>query len=125
MLSRLFNAFGAPSAPGGGKVQVVDPVTIRRWWEAGEVVLIDVRERDENAAERIEGALNLPLSSFNPAEVPVPPEGKRLVIHCRSGVRCGSATNLLLAAGWDGEITRMEGGLMGWTAFGGPTKRGS
>ncbi len=125
MLSRLFNAFGNAPVQGSEKVQVVDAATIRGWWEAGEVVLIDVRERDENAAERIEGALNLPLSSFNPAQVPIPPEGKRLVIHCRSGVRCGSASNLLLAAGWDGEIVRMQGGIMGWASAGAPTVRGS
>ncbi|OAN49614.1 sulfurtransferase [Paramagnetospirillum marisnigri] len=124
MLSRLFNAFGSEPTPGSDQVQVVDAATVRAWWQAGEVVLIDVRERDENAAERIEGAINLPLSTFNPADMPRPDEGKRLVIHCRSGVRCGSATNLLLAAGWDTPIHRLKGGIIGWAAAGGPTVRG-
>lgn len=120
MLSRFFK-----SASGDDKVQIVDPATIRSWWEVGDVVLVDVRERDEYAAERIAGSINLPLSSFNPAEVPKPAEGKRLVLHCRSGVRCGSASQHLLAAGWEGEIVRMQGGILGWAGAGCPTVRGS
>ncbi|MDO8606356.1 MAG: rhodanese-like domain-containing protein [Phaeospirillum sp.] len=125
MFSRLFGALSGAVQPGGDKVKVVDPAIIREWWEAGEVVLIDVRERDEYAAENIPGAVNLPLTSFNPTQVPKPEAGKRLVIHCRSGARCGTASAHLVAAGWDGEIVRMRGGIMGWRSAGGPTRRGS
>jgi rhodanese-related sulfurtransferase len=121
MLSRLF---GLSSSPANDKVHVVDPSQIRLWWEAGSIVLVDVREPDEHAAEAIAGSVNLPLSSFDPARMPKPEEGKRLVIHCRSGVRCGTATEKLLAAGWDGEIHRMQGGILGWKASGGPTVSG-
>lgn len=121
MLSRLF---GFSSPPGGDKVQVVEPSQIRQWWEADSIVLVDVREPDEVAAEAIAGSINLPLSSFDPARMPKPEEGKRLVIHCRSGVRCGTATEKLLSVGWDGEIYRMKGGIIGWKACGGPTVSG-
>lgn len=122
MFSRLFSGSSA-SKP--DTVRVEDPATIRGWLEAGQVVLIDVRERDEHAAERIEGALNLPLSCFDPARVPKPGAGQHLVIHCRSGVRCGTASGQLVAAGWDGEIVRMQGGILGWKAAGGPTRQGT
>ncbi len=125
MFSRLFGGLGGAVRPGGDKVQVVDPATIRGWWEAGEVVLIDVRERDEYAAENIPGSINLPLTSFNPALVPKPEAGKRLVIHCRSGVRCGTASAHLVASDWEGDIVRMQGGIIGWKSAGGPTRRGS
>lgn len=121
MLSRLF---GQSSSSANDKIQVIDAATVRRWWEEGSIVLVDVREPDEHAAERIEGAVNLPLSSFDPAAVPVPPEGKRLVIHCRSGVRCGTASERLAAAGWTGDIHRLQGGILGWKACGGPTRSG-
>jgi rhodanese-related sulfurtransferase len=88
-------------------------------------VLVDVRERDEYAAENIEGAINLPLSSFNPAQIPKLEPGKHLVIHCRSGVRCGTASGHLAASGWEGEIIRMRGGILGWKAADCPTRRGS
>lgn len=125
MFSRLFGAFGGAAQPGSDKIKVVDPVTIRGWWEASQVVLIDVRERNEYAAENIPGAINLPLTAFNPALIPKPEPGQHLVIHCRSGMRCGSAAAHLAATGWDGEIVRMQGGIMGWKAVGGPTRPGS
>jgi rhodanese-related sulfurtransferase len=125
MFSRLFGGFGASVQPGSDKVQVKDPVTVRVWWEAGDVVLVDVRERNEYAAEFIPGSVNIPLSSFDPTLVPKPAAGKHLVIHCRSGMRCGMAANRLLASGWDGDIVRMQGGIIGWKSSGGPTRRGS
>jgi len=125
MFSRLFGGLCGMVQPGGDKVQVVDAATIRAWWEAGEVVLIDVREPNEYAAESIPGSVNLPLTSFDPARIPKPEAGKRLVIHCRSGVRCGTASGRLVASGWEGEIIRMQGGIMGWKSVGGPTRRGS
>ncbi len=121
MLSRLF---GLSSSPASDKVHVVAPSQIRLWWEAGSIVLVDVREPDEYAADSIAGSINLPLSSFDPARMPVIEADKRLVIHCRSGVRCGTATEKLLAAGWGGEIHRMQGGILGWKASGGPTVPG-
>lgn len=121
MLSRLF---GQSSSSANDRIQIIDAATVRRWWEEGSIVLVDVREPDEHAAERIEGAVNLPLSSFDPASVPVPPEGKRLVIHCRSGVRCGTASERLASAGWTGDIHRLQGGILGWKACGGPTRTG-
>ena len=125
MFSRLFGNSGAAAQAEGDKIRVVDPSTIRAWWEAGTVVLVDVRERDEYAAENIEGAINLPLSSFNAAQIPKLEAGQHLVIHCRSGVRCGTASGHLAASGWEGEIIRMRGGILGWKAADCPTRRGS
>lgn len=124
MLNRLFgNLFAAPSQ--GENVRFVPAAEIRQWLEAGEAVVIDVRERNEHAAEAIPGALNLPLSTFDPAKLPAIPEGRKLVFHCRSGQRCGMAAARMVAAGYAGEINRMEGGLMGWRAIGGPTRPGA
>lgn len=120
MFNRLFaNLF--PAQP--DNVRVVDPAEVRRWYEAGEVVLVDVREANEFAAEHIPGAHHLPLSAFDPGRVPAT-AGRRLVIHCRSGQRCGMAAARLAASGYQGEILRMQGGLMGWKSAGGPTRPG-
>ena len=120
MLDRLFASLFAPQPE---NVHVVDAATIRGWVEAGEAVLYDVREPQEFAAERIVGAVNLPLSAFDPARVTVP-EGKKLVIHCRSGSRCGMAAARLAASGYTGDINRMQGGLFGWKSIGGATRSG-
>lgn len=124
MLNRMFaNLFAQPAQP--ENVRVVPAAEIRQWLEAGEALLIDVREPNEHAAEAIPGALNLPLSTFDPAKLPAIPAGKKLVFHCRSGQRCGMAAARLVAAGYTGEINRLEGGIMGWRSAGGPTRPGA
>lgn len=120
MFSRLFSFPIAQPDALGDQVKIVPPAEVRRWVEAGEAVVVDVREFREHAAERIPGALLNPLSSFDPARVPVPPEGKRLVLHCRSGARCGMASQRLLEAGFRGAIHRLQGGMIGWKSVGGP-----
>lgn len=122
MLNRLFGTL-FPAAPQSDNVRVVDAAEIKKWLDAGEAVLIDVREPNEHAAEAIAGAVNMPLSTFDPSQVAVP-ESKKLVLHCRSGARCGMAAQKLVAAGYAGEINRMSGGIFGWKSIGGPTRQG-
>jgi len=59
-------------------------------------VLVDVREPDEHARERIPGARNLPLAGLEQAEL-APPRGRPVLFHCRSGAdRTGLAAALYL-----------------------------
>jgi rhodanese-related sulfurtransferase len=86
--------------------------------DRGEAVLIDVREPDEHARERIEGARLAPLSRFEPASL----EGERAkiaVFHCNSGNRTTQAADRLLGAGF-AEAYELEGGLQGWRSAGLP-----
>ena len=66
--------------------------------DGGEVVLIDVREPSEHAAERIPHARPVPLSAFAADELPES-NGKRLVLYCKSGNRSRKAAQALFAAG--------------------------
>lgn len=102
---------------------LVDPETVRAWREAGEAAIYDVREEPEWARAHIPGATLLPLSRFDPRAV-APPPGKRLVLHCQSGVRCGKATEILRAAGYAGEIHRLAGGIKAWAEAGGELEGG-
>ncbi len=104
--------------PQNMNIEIVTVDTIRQWMAAGEAVVVDVREETEFAAEHIAGATLIPLSRFDPALLPSR-DGKRLVLHCRSGVRCGHAAGLLNGSGLD-TVYRMEGGIIGWKQFGGP-----
>ncbi|HWA80427.1 MAG TPA: rhodanese-like domain-containing protein, partial [Acetobacteraceae bacterium] len=63
-----------------------------------EITLVDVREPAEYAAERIPGALLFPLSSFDPAALPVA-GGRPVVLHCGSGKRSATALAACAAAG--------------------------
>ena len=104
------------------QVKIVDVETIFDWVDQDKAFIVDVREQNEWLAHHIAGATLVPLSGFDPAQFPAVPEGKKLVIHCRSGVRCGTATQRLLETGYKGEINRMQGGLNGWMTAGYPVE---
>jgi rhodanese-related sulfurtransferase len=83
-------------------------------------VLVDIREADEHARERIPGARHHALSRID-AENPVRPGDDVLVFHCRSGARTRANAPRLLAAGGGCESYVLEGGLEAWKQAGLPT----
>jgi len=103
-----------------GGVQPAGPGQIHDWLEAGEIVLVDVRETSEYEREHIAGALLLPLSSFDPEMFPVIP-GKRVVLHCAVGKRSEAAGKMLINEGHS-DIVHMTGGMDAWKAAGYPTE---
>jgi len=110
-----------PSETTQAKVHDVDVPTLRAWVESGEATLVDVREVDEHLNERIDGALNSPFSSFDPSQLPVT-NGRRVVLHCRTGDRSRRAALQLLAAGQP-EAYHLAGGIMAWKHAGNTTVR--
>lgn len=73
-------------------------------------VLIDVREADEHARERIPGARHHALSALNS---PLPEKAGAVIFHCRSGNRTAThADKLAAAAACDAYV--LEGGIEGW-----------
>ncbi len=88
---------------------------------ARQVVLIDVREPAEYAAERIHGALNLPLTTFDPAALPVGGD-RPVVLQCGSGKRSGMALDLCRKAGVE-VAGHLAGGIGAWRAAGLPIIR--
>jgi rhodanese-related sulfurtransferase len=100
------------------KTPTETPRAIREALARGEIVLIDVREPNEYAAERIHGALLFPLSTFDPAGLP-DDVGKQVVVHCGSGKRSEMALNKAVAAGVKVR-SHMGGGIIAWKAEGLP-----
>ena len=84
---------------------------------AGEVSVVDVRESHEFAAGHIPGAVNLPLSRFDPGKLP---HGKSVVLVCQSGGRSRNAVSRAHAAGRD-DIKHFAGGMSQWRLHGGET----
>lgn len=99
--------------------QEVSAQTIRQQMLSHEIVLIDVREPAEHAAEHIAGALLFPLSSFDPATLPQQ-EGREIVFHCAGGKRSAVAVARCLEKGL-AHSRHMTGGLQAWKALGLPT----
>lgn len=108
--------------PFGGRIVHLAPQEVQQGLSDGSMLLVDVREPNEIAAERIPGAVNLPLNSFDPAQLP-DPEGKRLVFSCRSGQRSQKAAALAQAAGLP-YVEHMQGGILGWKDAGFETLKG-
>lgn len=102
---------------------VVDlsPTEIADAMASGTIVLIDVRETQEYAAERIDGARLFPLSNFDPRALPAG-DGRTIVFHCGSGMRSAKAVMQCQAAGVavDGHLA---GGIQAWKAAGLPVLR--
>ena len=81
--------------------------------------MIDVRETHEFEGEHIAGALNFPLSSFDPAALPEA-DDRYIVLSCAGGVRSVRAAEACHAQGLDIEH-HLAGGLNAWKAVGFPT----
>lgn len=99
-------------------VETLDATEVATLLQAGKLLLIDVREPNEYASERIAGALLYPLSTFDAAALP--DDGARQVVfHCGSGKRSLTAAEQRLAAGY-GQAAHMGGGIAAWKAAGFP-----
>jgi len=100
------------------RIEALAPPEVARLLEACKLLLIDVREPSEYAAERIHGALLYPLSTFDATTLPS--DGQRqLIFHCGTGKRSLAAAEKLLAAGQH-TVSHMAGGLVAWKAAGLP-----
>jgi len=100
------------------KIETLDPTEVARLMEAGKVLLIDVREPAAYAAERIQGALLYPLSTFKAGLLP-PDGARRIVFHCAGGKRSLAAAEQRLVAG-SGHAAHMGGGIAAWKTAGLP-----
>ncbi len=99
----------------------IDAQTLKAQMDAGDVLLIDVREPGEHAGEHIPGASLMSLSRFDPNQVPKAP-GKSLVLYCQSGNRSAQAGHQLLDAD-GGTVCHLQGGIASWRAAGYHTDR--
>ncbi|MBS0274707.1 MAG: rhodanese-like domain-containing protein [Proteobacteria bacterium] len=100
-------------------LQNLDPKDVARWLAEKSIMLIDVREPAEYEAERIQGALLFPLSSFNPKALPEPKDLK-IVFQCGSGMRSAKAVAACEMAGLPFD-SHVNGGIQAWKAAGLPT----
>ena len=88
----------------------------------GRYLLVDVREPNEVAVDAYPGAVLVPLSTFDPRDIP-DPRGKEVVFACRSGKRSMTASLAAQAAGLAYD-KHLAGGMLAWQAAGLPTKTG-
>lgn len=82
------------------------------------VVLIDVRTPDEYASGHAKGTINIPLDSFNDADILKLKQYKNVYVICQSGGRSAVATKTLLEKGIS--AVSVAGGTVAWHSQGLP-----
>ena len=87
----------------------IDPQTVAAGLKSGKFHLIDIREADEFAREHIGGAVSIPLSQVEQADVKIE-AGRTAVFHCKSGMRT-EANCARLASRINGYALLLDGGL--------------
>jgi rhodanese-related sulfurtransferase len=101
-------------------VRNLSPEDVARGVTNGTMVIVDVREPREVQAERIAGAYYLPMSAYDPAQLP-DPQGRSIVFSCASGIRSITASEIAQAAGLPHDA-HLAGGLKAWKAAGLPVE---
>ena len=106
----------------GHRVHDLTPEDVSTGIAEGRYLLVDVREPNEVAVDAYPDAVVVPLSSFDPRDIP-DPHGKQVVFACRSGKRSVTAS-LAAQAGGLAYDKHLAGGMLAWKAAGLPTKSG-
>jgi rhodanese-related sulfurtransferase len=91
----------------------ISPSDAKRLIDEG-AILIDIRDIDEHARERIPQARNVPLSKL--CDGPLS-DGGRIVFHCKSGNRT-KMNAPLLAKSTDADAYILDGGIEAWKKAG-------
>jgi rhodanese-related sulfurtransferase len=111
MSGNSFSPFGAGSDPDVVSFGDLEEAVGTNAW-----TVVDVREPHEFAAGHIPNAVNAPMSSFDPGELP---EGKPVVLVCQSGGRSRNALNKARSVGRD-DVRHFAEGMNGWRSHNGP-----
>ena len=113
-------AGGVPTITPREAAAAIDPSA--RGDPATRPLIVDVREPEEFASERIEGAVLIPMSQFAARHAELPRD-RPLVMQCHSGSRSSSATMYLVGRGWT-DVRNLDGGIAAWMRDGLPVRTG-
>jgi rhodanese-related sulfurtransferase len=100
----------------GGLQREIEPRDLDTMLKEDLALLVDVREPDEFATGHIPGAINLPLSTFSPDQVP-DAQGRLVVLQCAGGKRSGMALEKCHQA-QSAIDTHLAGGIGAWKSAG-------
>ncbi|MET8626034.1 adenylyltransferase/sulfurtransferase MoeZ [Kitasatospora sp. NPDC004669] len=88
---------------------------LKQWQDEEEdIYLIDVREPGEYEIVNIPGAVLIPKNEFLMGDaLEKLPQDKKIVLHCKSGVRSAEVLAVVKAAGFANAV-HLGGGVLGW-----------
>jgi sulfur-carrier protein adenylyltransferase/sulfurtransferase len=93
----------------------ITPRQLKEWMDAGEPIeVIDVREPNEYEIVSIPGARLVPKNEFlMGTALESLPQNKKIVLHCKTGVRSAEVLAVLKSAGFS-DAVHVGGGVLGW-----------
>ena len=106
---------------GSAAFETVTPADIAPRVDAGEVLLVDVREDDEWEAGHAEEAIHVPLATVGGrlAENEAEAGGRPVAFICRSGNRSAQASQIAVDGGLE-TVINVDGGMGAWVDAGLP-----
>ncbi|MFC1412027.1 adenylyltransferase/sulfurtransferase MoeZ [Streptacidiphilus sp. N1-12] len=93
----------------------ITPKQLKQWQDDNEdIFLIDVREPGEYEIVNIPGAVLIPKGEFLMGDaLERMPQDKKIVLHCKTGVRSAEVLAVLHSAGFS-DAVHVGGGVIGW-----------
>ena len=97
------------------RIREVSQDELRQWLQQGkDMVILDVREANDHAHSRIEGAVNIPRGVLElEIEDTVADRHKTIVAYCGGGGRSAMAADTLQQMGYD-QVYSLQGGYKQW-----------
>ncbi len=96
-------------------MEQITATELKKRLDAGDAIqLIDVRQPDENAFAKIEGAKLIPLGEIVNRMDEIDPT-RETVVHCKAGGRSAKAIEMLKQAGYTGDLKNLAGGITAWS----------
>lgn len=96
-------------------MQEITATELKRRMDAGDdIQLIDVRQPDEYAFAKIEGAKLIPLGEIV-ERMDELDENKEVILQCKAGGRSATAIQMLTRAGFQGKMANLRGGITSWS----------
>ena len=86
----------------------------KKFANAEDFFLVDVREPEEFAQSRIPGSVLMPVAGFIDASAfKLLPRDKEIILHCHSGIRSATCLALIQSAGFTNS-RHLSGGILAW-----------
>jgi adenylyltransferase/sulfurtransferase len=96
-------------------VEEITATELKALMDAGEKIqLIDVRQPEEFAFAKIEGAKLIPLGEL-PSRVNELDPTREVVFQCKTGIRSARAVEFLQQTGYAGKTKNLRGGITAWS----------
>jgi adenylyltransferase/sulfurtransferase len=78
------------------------------------IQIIDVREDNEFAYNRIPNSVHIPLGQVLSRMNEIDPD-RETVVHCKMGGRSARAIDALQRTGFTGKLANLKGGILAWS----------